>query len=246
MKRILWVWLLILLASCGTPQAATPGPTPEAINVYIPASMQTWADRLANCATKEPQVALYFFQTNLLADESNLNSIVLDIGQPSTKTGSLKAYQVGSEQIVVVVNKANPLSRGSAALLRQLFRGEVLNWDGGAGQKIQVWMMPEGEPVRQIFDDALNLIQPLAADALLAPDSGAMLGAVGNDENAIGYLPKSFLDASDQADKDKVKLLQLDDAIEQALHQPVLAFTRNEPAGSERNLVVCLQNSGDN
>ena len=77
---------------------------------------------------------------------------------------------------------------------------------------------------------------------MLAPDSVAMLEAVAGDPNAIGYLPGSFLASGDETLVNKVKTIQLDEALETDLLQPILALTQNEPSGLMRELLICVQN----
>jgi hypothetical protein len=40
----------------------------------------------------------------------------------------------------------------------------------------------------------------------------------------------------------KVKTIQLDEALEEDLNQPVIALTKDEPQGLMRELLVCVQN----
>ena len=116
-------------------------------------------------------------------------------------------------------------------------------WKEGSGQPIQIWVLPDSEPTRQIFDATLQLVQPLAANAMLAPSPGAMVTAISKDPGAIGYVPQSFLNSRGLTNSKKVKIVNLDAPIRDELHQPVIAITRTEPAGAMRDLVVCLQNT---
>lgn len=240
-KRLSLLGLILVLAACATPKAATPLPTPEAIKVYYPASLQPWADRLASCATSVSAIGLYFIQSADSSLEINENDIMLAIRQPSQNITERYMFQVGWEQVVVVVNQSNSLTQISVNELKQIFNGRESTWVSGAGGAIQIWVLPDGEPLRQIFDNALELNQPLAADALLAPDLTAMLEAVSSDKNAIGYLPQSFLSMSASANIEKVKILQLEPSLDNYLHQPVLAITKSEPIGHGRDLLGCLQ-----
>ena len=77
---------------------------------------------------------------------------------------------------------------------------------------------------------------------MLATDSVAMLEAVAGDPNAIGYLPVSVLSSGDPELVSKIKTIQLEQALEEDLLQPVIALTQNEPGGLMRELLVCVQN----
>lgn len=235
-KHLWLLGLLFFLAACGTPEATTPGPTPEVIKVYYPAALQPWADKLSVCAGSNSQIAVFFMQSENPASSLSRHDIVLEMGNQIEIGASTYAAQVGWEQVVVLVNGANPLLQVSSDKLEQIFSGKVLDWESGSNQLIHVWVLPEGETTRQIFDNALGLTKPLAPEALLAPDPVAMLKAVSQDESAIGYLPQSFLSKNGS-----VKILQLEPSLQQALRQPVIAITQGEPSGQARSLLACLQ-----
>ncbi len=243
-KHLLALVLIFALAACAVPPSATLAPTQEAIQVYYPAALQPWADKLAGCTSSIPQVALYVFSSGSPAKDIGPHNIVLELGQPTeTPTGAYPA-QIGWEQVVVIVNQANPVSSIATDKLRQILSGQVTRWDGSPAQTIQVWVSPAGEPTRQIFDQAVELALPLAPETWQAPDPSAMLEAVSKDKGAVGYLPESFLPPAGSSSQGGVKIVQLEPALEQALRQPVLALTQGEPAGNERALIVCAQDSG--
>jgi hypothetical protein len=243
LKHIFVLELVFLLSACQAPVTATPGLTPAAIQVYYPASLQAWADKLARCASENPQVALYLFPSTSPANDPGRNVIVLEVGQPEGALASAYPALIGWEQVVVIANQANPVSMLTAERLRQILSGSVTQWDSGPEHSIQVWVLPEGDPARQIFDNALALGLPLSSGTQLAPDPGAMLEAVSADEGALGYLPASFLSSAGTPNAYAVKIVLLEQPLEQALHQPVLALTQREPTADVRGLIVCAENS---
>ncbi len=246
LKYILFMGLVLILVACQSPPAATPAPTPEAVRVYYPPSLQPWADKLASCATKEPQVALYFVPSANPVDDIGANDIALEIGQPDGVANSNYIAQIGWEQVVLVVNQANPLSQMTSDKLKQVLSGQVTEWTADSAHTIQIWVLPQGDPVRKIFDHALGLAQPMAPDTHLAPDPTAILEAVAADEDALGYVPQSFMRDNRVITDGGVKVLQVENSVQQALHQPVLAYTLSEPSGYGRDLLVCVQNSSAN
>ncbi len=223
---------------------ATPASTPAAIQVYYPAALQPWVDKLAGCASQIPQVALYVFPSASPAKSLGPHDIVLQLGPPSETPAGAYQAQIGWEQVVVIVNQANPVTSIATDELRQILTGQVTHWDGSPALAIQVWVLPQGEPTRQIFDQAVELALPLAPETWQAPDPSAMLDAVSKDKGALGYLPGSFMPSANSSSQGRVKIVQLEPSLEQALHQPVLALTLGEPAGTERELIVCAQDSG--
>lgn len=241
MKRFLFFGLVLFLSACGSPGVSTPSPTPLAIKVIYPAALQPWADKLVNCASNNPLIALYYIQSDTLDTDLLENDIYLGFGETNQDISGFKSFQVGWEQVVVVVNKDNQLSELSINNLKSIFSGQVFKWENASNQPIQVWVMPEGDPIRTIFDSAVMHAQPISSEAMLAPDPGAMLEAISGNIDAIGYLPRSIISSADSAFMSKVKILQLESSLEAELHQPVIAITKNDPEGLLRNLLVCLQ-----
>jgi phosphate transport system substrate-binding protein len=241
MKRILQFGLVLSLIGCAAPDIYTPAPTPGAINIVYPSTLQPWAEMLANCGSNNPQIALYFMQSTNLDPDIRPNDIMLELGQTTQDNADSYLYQIGWEQVVVIVNKDNQLSQISNDDLRAIISGQVSKWEGGSGQPIQVWVLPEGEPTRTVYDNFVMSAQPLTTEAMLAPDPGVMLEVISKDADAIGYLPGSFLSRGDSSFVSKVKILQVEPSLEAELRQPVIAIVQSEPKGLLRNLLVCLQ-----
>jgi hypothetical protein len=241
MKLVLLLVMCGLLSACGKPMAATPAPTPQAVDVFFPAALQPWADRLSMCASGNPGVGLYFFERTTPNPSIKPNEIYLVMGQPAGDGPGSEFYQVGVEQVVVIVNQDNPVEGITDGMLLEIFSGQAVNWQNGLGQPIQVWVLPDGEPAHQVFDSALALTGTLAPGAKLAPDPMAILMEVAKDKNAIGYLPQGFINAQDVPEADQIKIVQLDPSLVQALLQPVIAITGGEAKGMVRSLLSCLQ-----
>jgi hypothetical protein len=243
MNRLFLFWLMVMLVSCGSPQLSTPAPTPEAIQVTFPSALKSWAEKFSGCASNNPLVALYFDQSPIAVNNFDPNHIVLELGEPSQIEDDSYLSQIGRDQIEVIVNKDNNTSQLTTNELQGIFSGSTSIWDIDNGQQIKVWVLPNDDIVRKYFDHVVLQSHPLTSEAMLAPDSDAMLQAVSDDTNAIGYLPKSIISLSDPAVVSKVKIIQVDKSLQDELYQPVIVITQNEPGGLLRELLVCVQTS---
>jgi hypothetical protein len=241
MKYLLLFGLVLFLSACGMADVSTPAPTPVAIKIIYPPALQAWADSLVSCANKNPKVALYFIQSDASEEDIQPNDIVLEFGNPVLKSGITYLFQVGWDQVVVVVNQENSVTQLSTDELKSIFSGQALLSENASGQFTQVWVLPDGEPSRRIFDQAVMQEQSLTTEALLAPDPVAMLQAIAQNIETIGYLPASFLKMNTSSTAGKVKIIQLDPALNPDLRQPVIAITQSEPQGFLRDLLVCLE-----
>jgi phosphate transport system substrate-binding protein len=171
----------------------------------------------------------------------NNNDISLYLGEPLPIISPSYLSQMGWEQIMVIVNQGNGLSQLSSSEIQSVYTGQTSKWDNDAGQPIQVWVLTDGDPVRMLFDRAVLKSSRLTSEAMLAPDPEAMLEAISSDTNAIGYLPGSALSSSDPSLVAQVKVIQLEQLLQDELHPPVIALTQNEPDGLVRELLLCVQ-----
>ncbi len=243
MKRVLLLGLVLILSACATPQESTPAPTPSAMNVIFPHALKPWADKIASCAGNDPQAAVYFLQSEQLESQVGPNDIILVFGNLNRGSDGIYLSQVGWDQVVVIVNKDNPLPQLSIDELMSVFAGHTTDSDVVPGSSPQIWVLPGGESTRLIFDQAVMQNQLISTDAMLAPDPGAMLESVSQNPDAIGYLPTTFITTGDPTMTAKVRIIQLEPSLEDLLHQPVVAITQHEPVGLMRNLLVCLESS---
>jgi hypothetical protein len=243
MKQLMLCGLILLLGACKEPDVSTPAPTPHAIHVTYPSALKPWADKLADCASGNPQVALYFSQLPQKEPDIFSDEISLELGEPSQVDETYSFWQVGNEQVIVVVNTSNPLSELSTDEIRSVFLGQTPYWDGATNKAVQVWVLTPDDPARMVFEHAVLQSQSITSYAMLAPDPAAMLEAISRDAEAIGYLPNSFLITADPSMSDKVKNIQLEAQLEIDMTRPVVAVTQAEPQGLVRELLVCLQSS---
>lgn len=241
MKLLAWVGMIFIFAACSVPEVATPAPTQVAIHIVYASALRAWADELTNCADRNPHVALYFTQIPGQKADMFFDEITLQLGEQAINDRGSYLSQVGSDQIVVVVNSSNTIDELTTDQLRSIFSGQITKWENGESNLIQVWGLPPADPVNIIFTRVLTQELGITSNAMLAADSQAMLEAVASDQSAIGFVPESIFSTADPSIAAKVKRINLDDQLEKALTQPVIAITKGEPDGLTRELLVCLE-----
>jgi hypothetical protein len=209
--------LLLLLGAC----APAPADTPPVVSVYASPATQAWLVELYDCAAQQSLLLR-------LADSSIDADIVLRIGEPANL--STPAFQLDTEELLVVVNRVHPFNILSAEQVRGLFTGQIEDWsqiEASKTGKVQVWVFAQGQDVQEVFAKTLGG-SPVVSSARLAVSPEAMSQAVANDENAIGILPRHW------------KMGNVAD-VYVAATVPVLAITPSEPQGALINLLACLQ-----
>ena len=160
-KPILFLLIIGVLASCAKPDIATPAPTPEAIQVFYPPTMQFWADSLANCASKNPQIALYYFPSFSNRDISENDIIIFNLGQATQGMDNAFISQIGWDQLAVLVNVSNKTPQLSREEIQAIYSGQVSNWGEDQKLPIQVWVLPEDDPYNEIFNIKFKILSIL-------------------------------------------------------------------------------------
>ena len=154
--------------------------------------------------------------------------MAIRIGQPDKFASP--AYQIGTEDILVVVNRQNPINSLTAEQVRELFTGETTSWQEskGADTYVQVWGYFPGEDIQQIFDQFALGGRRITSTARLAANPDEMAQAIAGDKNAVGIIPRHWK-------LDNVSVVFT------VARVPVLALTASQPKAAVQNLLSCLQ-----
>jgi hypothetical protein len=224
MKRTFSLLFLacFLLTACNS---APPTTAPVPFIVQYTAATVPWLASLYNCAG-----------TNVIAADQRAADFIdpqsvdlaIRIGQPDTMNSP--AYQIGSEDILVIVNLQNLVQTLTTEQVHGLFSGQTLNWQGvgGSNAPVQVWVFSTGEDIEQIFEQTALSGIPIVSTARLAANPDEMAQAIASDANAIGVLTRRLM-REDVTSAYTVATV------------PVLAITSTLPQSPVRGIVACLQ-----
>lgn len=224
MKRSFAIIILacILIPSCSP---AEPNVTAESITIQYTAATIPWLADLYDCAggsvVKAEQRAVDFL-------DPQSAELSIRIGEPSNYNSP--AYQIGSEDILVIANRQNLINHLTAEEVRSLFTGTVQTWKeiNGSSKPVRVWVFSSGEDVEQIFEQTALGGSPVTSTARLAMGMEEMSQAIADDVNAIGILPRRWK-TGDTAD------------VFTAASAPVLAVTPSDPRENIQHIIACLQ-----
>ncbi len=153
-------------------------------------------------------------------DDSNSAEIVLQIGEPAF---AFFAYQVDSEEILIVTHRQSPIQNLTLDEARALFIGL-----GDADASVQVWVYASDADVQSAFDQAVMEGRSVASSAKVAVNPQQMSDILVSESNAVGILPRHW---------------KVGDAREvySVATVPVLALTKSEPVGAVKDLLACTQ-----
>ncbi len=140
------------------------------------------------------------------------------------------AFQVGTDDLLVVVQPQTAVGNLSLDQVRQVFSGEVARWTdvGGADLPIQVWTYAQDEDIQQLFSHLIMQGQPVASFARLAVSAQAMSDSVGSNPGSVGFLPRRWKTGNTNP------VLTIPSV-------PILAVTAAPPQGPLRDLIACMQ-----
>lgn len=173
------------------------------------------------------------------------NDGTVDIGASSrelTKDDpTLNKILLARDGIAIIVNPANPVTGLSKTQVRDIFAGNITNWNqvGGPDKEIHVAAREEGSGTRTAFQEMVmgkdangNAIN-ISNKAILQSSSGAILQVVKGDAQSISFDSFGYVDAS-------VKALAIDNIAASAENakngtypvvRPLYFLTKSQPTG---------------
>ena len=198
----------LILFSCST----TPTPaTPQVVSVYSTSSAEPWLPPLYDFAGTSTVISR--------ADDASSADIVLRLGEPKVLTSS--AYQIDSEDILIVTHRQSPVQNLTLEGARSLFAGQE-------DPSVQVWVYASGEDVQEVFDQFVMAGMRVTSSARVAATPQQMSDTLVNESKAVGILPRHWK-AGDDREVFKVTTV------------PVLVLTDSDPKGVIKELISCLQ-----
>ena len=202
------LFLFSLLSSSCSP--STPAATPEVVTVYSTSAAEPWLHELYDCAGTSPVLSRI--------DDPSAAQIALRVGEPKV----LKfAYQIDSEDILIVTQRQSPVNNLTLDQARALFSGQ-------ADPSVQVWVYSSGDDVQQVFDQFVMEGRIVTPSASIAVNPQQMSDTLVNTPNTVGILPRHWK-VGDAREVFSVGTV------------PVLAITLDEPQGVLKTLIACLQ-----
>jgi len=208
LRKIFLCALTMVLCACTT---STPPAPLQVVTVYSTSAAQPWLPEAYACAES--------FAVISRVDNASSADIVLRVGEPEFLVSP--AYQIDTEEILIVTHRQSPVQNLTLAEARALFAGQ-------ADASMQVWVYASGEDVQEVFDQVVMAGRSVDASARLAVNPQHMSDTLVNESNSVGILPRHWK-AGDSREVFMVASV------------PVLALTNSEPQGSIKELIACLQ-----
>jgi len=245
-SKISFLFLIIftvLGTSCNqTSIDATPAATLEIINLQITPELENWMPKISQCAETIEGIGIY---TQILTQaelDINQTDLVLKLGQRDESDPYLAV--MGFEEIVVIGGSEVPIDTLSIESLQGIFRGAVTNWGDlpevssqgiEINQPIQTFSFPEDYILAELFSISYLNAEPIQSTPTLYSTAEGLTKKLQENPYGIAYLLKTHT-TNDH------KIITIKDIETASAQQFVLAVTKNEPQGSLKQLLLCLQN----
>ena len=232
---------LLLVAACA-PQPLAVTREPANLRLVAAGSCAPLAEALATAYEEiRPWVTVHVeVYNNALAKETltNRDADVAFLSWLGEGSGdALWSSPVASDDLAVIVHPASPLTEASLALLQEIYRGRVQEWEGLV---LAVVSREDGSGTRAAFDNTVLQGRDITLTAVVMPSSAAVVDYVARTPGSIGYV--SALRLGDTA-SDGVRILPIDGAMpspgmagdgQYPLSRGIHLATVGEPAGEAR------------
>ncbi len=219
MVRVAFALLLLWLTACAS---ATPPPasTPQVRTIGVSATAEPWLAPFYACAAQIPGLALQ----RVPPAEAEIQ---LQIGEPAFVLGA--AWQVGEQELALVVREENPVSALTAAQIADLFQGRVSNWAavGGEDAAVQLWLYPPHSDATLALQRRYLGGGGIVPSARWQDDTAALAARLRETPGALGLLP---LEAGGEGLRAAARW-----------SEPVLALTEAQPDETLLQLLACVQ-----
>lgn len=208
-QHLLCLFLFLFFVAACAPSATLV--TPEVVTLYSTSAAESWLYELYDCAGTSPVLSR--------VDDASTADIVLRVGEPQALSSF--AYQIDTEEILIVTHRQSAVNNLSIEDARALFAGQ-------GDPSVQVWVYASDADVQEVFDQFVMEGRPVMPSAMVAANPQQMSDTVVNEPNTVGILPKHWK----VGDSRFVYTIP---------NIPVLAITQNEPRGTIKELIACLQ-----
>src|SRR3990172_9766449 len=234
-KLLLLAIIAGLLTGCVSPQAVDPVATPQVIRVEVSSALDWLRPGMAECALQA--AGLRLLVDTVPFPRQGLTDTDINLRWSNQTVSDGFAFELGEDMLTLIVHPDNPVEALELSVVKDIYYGQITAWPGGddaAGAAVQPWVFPDDSEAQGLFERVLVSNNQIIRTAKIAPTPEAMLEAVANDPQAIGFLPTRWLNPS-------VKPIEILDFQNNDLLLPILAVTKSEPTGLTRDWLLCLQ-----
>jgi len=186
------------LAACAA--GGPPAATPTTIRISGSTSMMPALRELADAyRQRRPNVRFELLGNGSAAGLAELKAGRVEVaaiswqGEDAATPEGLVVTPFARDGIGIVVHPANRIAGLTLNQVRRIYRGEVLNWQalGGLSEEPIVISREAGSGTRRAFEAIAMAGEPVTLNAVVMPNSQAVVEEVARRPGAIGYVSMS-------------------------------------------------------
>ncbi|MBN1231698.1 MAG: substrate-binding domain-containing protein [Anaerolineales bacterium] len=225
-QRFFILFLAFLLSGCASVELPTSPPS-ETVTIIVPEALSPLQKAISICDQAIP--GSNYVTLTQPPDPVDADSLFISLGE----SNAVFQTQIASEELIIITHPEVDLSDISLSQVQSIFSGNIKDWSEISDHKgeINIWVTPDDEVSRTLFEDEVMQGVPINSDAKVAPTPRELIDAVSQYENGISYLPAALL----PPDLSGFSL---------AIQFPVLVTASQEPSSpGAYNAILCLQGS---
>ena len=176
-------------------------------------------------------------------DETILENEDVHLAIGEVIAAEYQIYLLGYDQIVPVVAESHPFNSTSINLLKDIFSGKITTWSDvyencqlcfssnpvNLEFPVSIWIYPQNSLIRkEIEENYLDRVS-ISTYTSLAPNSDFMRRSIASSDEAIGFIPRGWIDATLK----EINIIN----INQNINLPILAISRNQLNGKLQSWV---------
>ncbi|MCF8028699.1 MAG: phosphate ABC transporter substrate-binding protein [Desulfobacteraceae bacterium] len=142
-------------------------------------------------------------------------------------------FAIALDCIVPVVHPSNPVKDLSLAQLKNIYQGKIKNWSevGGEDRRIVVVSRDTSSGTYEVWEEKVLEGGRVFPGAMLQASNGAVVQAVSNNKNAVGYIGLSYINKDVKPTTVNGVEASLDTAAAFPVSRSLFMFTRGWPQG---------------
>jgi len=229
-SKFLAILVLGFFTGCTPAPLSRTAPGPEWLYIQIPDSLLSLSNEYKSCTPSGTGLAI------LSPFDAGEPQIILRWGD--TQTENYHAYQIGEEQLVLIVNPNNPIAHVRYEDIQKVYFGKMpsLNWEslGGSNLTLTLAGYPVESDITRRFLQIIDQQNPtFSLEMVIIPSPQEMRTFIANTPGGLGMLPKRWVD-------DSIRPLSVEGQIGTDKF-PILALTPAEPQGKTLEWLLCIQ-----
>jgi hypothetical protein len=222
----------LLLSACGGKAAET---LPVELVIQHTAGARYLQPAMQACSLKLDPLPIVVKE--LPADQMNVQAADLTIILVTPADPALPAFQLGTDQLVLVSQTPAPVDTVTLEGLSGVLRGFLSGWGslGAASSQpaVIIGYLPDNE-LQDFIEERVINGAAFTSTTTRVEDTTSALALAAAVPGGLALVPRSQL-------TEAVTVLPIQGLDQQLLAYPILAQTRAEPAGNLKQFMLCLQ-----